>query len=106
MDFEVIATGLQFPEGPIAMPDGSIVLVEVARGTLSRVWNGRTTCNRPVNFVDTTGRNYLGQFLMVKIVGATSLSLQGELIHDAAFAERNDGEVKYTASYTQSEVVQ
>jgi gluconolactonase len=42
MDFEVIAAGLQFPEGPIAMPDGSIVLVEIARGTLSRVWNGRT----------------------------------------------------------------
>jgi gluconolactonase len=32
-----IATGLQFPEGPIAMPDGSIVLVEIRRGTLSRV---------------------------------------------------------------------
>ncbi|XOV88616.1 MAG: SMP-30/gluconolactonase/LRE family protein [Pseudomonadota bacterium] len=32
-----IATGLQFPEGPIAMPDGSIVLVEIKRGTLSRV---------------------------------------------------------------------
>ena len=42
MDFEVIAEGLQFPEGPIAMPDGSIVLVEIARGTLSRVWQGRT----------------------------------------------------------------
>jgi gluconolactonase len=42
MDFEVIAEGLQFPEGPIAMPDGSVVLVEIARGTLSRVWNGRT----------------------------------------------------------------
>ena len=42
MDFEVIAEGLQFPEGPIVMPDGSIVLVEIARGTLSRVWNGRT----------------------------------------------------------------
>jgi gluconolactonase len=42
MDFEVIAAGLQFPEGPIAMPDGSIVLVEIARGTLSRVWKGRT----------------------------------------------------------------
>lgn len=42
MDFEVLAEGLQFPEGPIAMPDGSIVLVEIARGTLSRVWNGRT----------------------------------------------------------------
>jgi gluconolactonase len=32
-----IATGLQFPEGPIAMPDGSVLLVEIARGTLSRV---------------------------------------------------------------------
>ncbi len=32
-----IASGLQFPEGPIAMSDGSIVLVEIKRGTLSRV---------------------------------------------------------------------
>lgn len=32
-----IASGLSFPEGPIAMPDGSVVLVEIARGTLSRV---------------------------------------------------------------------
>jgi gluconolactonase len=41
MDFEIVAEGLQFPEGPIAMADGSIVLVEIARGTLSRVWRGR-----------------------------------------------------------------
>lgn len=34
---EVMATGLMFPEGPIAMPDGSVILVEIARGTLSRV---------------------------------------------------------------------
>ncbi len=32
-----VADGLRFPEGPIAMPDGSVVLVEIARGTLSRV---------------------------------------------------------------------
>lgn len=32
-----IASGLKFPEGPIAMPDGSVVLVEIQRGTLSRV---------------------------------------------------------------------
>ena len=38
-----IATGLRFPEGPIAMPDGTIVLVEIERGTLSRVMpDGRT----------------------------------------------------------------
>ena len=33
----VVATGLQFPEGPIAEADGSVLLVEIARGTLSRV---------------------------------------------------------------------
>jgi gluconolactonase len=32
-----IATGLQFPEGPIAMEDGSVLVVEIRRGTLSRV---------------------------------------------------------------------
>lgn len=32
-----IASGLQFPEGPIAMVDGSIIVVEIKRGTLSRV---------------------------------------------------------------------
>jgi gluconolactonase len=34
---DIIATGLQFPEGPIAMPDGSVILVEIARETLSHV---------------------------------------------------------------------
>ncbi|MEO7338182.1 MAG: SMP-30/gluconolactonase/LRE family protein [Caldimonas sp.] len=37
MQIREIASGLQFPEGPIALEDGSIVLVEIARGTLSRV---------------------------------------------------------------------
>ena len=32
-----VASGLLFPEGPIAMDDGSVILVEIARGTLSRV---------------------------------------------------------------------
>src|SRR4051812_50101963 len=32
-----IVSGLQFPEGPIAMDDGSVLLVEIKRGTLSRV---------------------------------------------------------------------
>jgi len=34
---KTIATGLRFPEGPIAMPDGSVILVEIERRTLSRV---------------------------------------------------------------------
>ncbi len=40
MQFEEIASGLRFPEGPIALPDGDVVLVEIARGTLSRVRPG------------------------------------------------------------------
>lgn len=34
---EQVTEGLQFPEGPIAMSDGSVVLVEIRRGTLTRV---------------------------------------------------------------------
>ena len=36
-DLTVLATDLQFPEGPVVMPDGSVLLVEIRRGTLSRV---------------------------------------------------------------------
>lgn len=42
-DFRTIATGLSFPEGPVAMPDGSIALVEIERQTVTRVHqDGRT----------------------------------------------------------------
>lgn len=34
-DITTIATDLQFPEGPIAVSDGSILLVEIKRGTLT-----------------------------------------------------------------------
>src|SRR3954452_23176889 len=49
-EIRVIATGLRFPEGPVAMKDGSIVLVEIERQTLTRVHpDGRT------EIVATTG---------------------------------------------------
>jgi len=34
---EVLASGLAFPEGPVAMADGSIVFVEIAGGRVSRL---------------------------------------------------------------------
>lgn len=37
MKLREIASGLQFPEGPVALSDGSVLVVEIARGTLSRV---------------------------------------------------------------------
>ncbi len=37
VDVRLITEGLSFPEGPIALADGSILLVEIERGTLTRV---------------------------------------------------------------------
>jgi len=36
-DFTCVADGLRFPEGPVWMRDGSIVLVEIAEGRITRV---------------------------------------------------------------------
>ncbi len=43
MDFDIVAEGLRFPEGPVWMEDGSIVLVEIASGAITRVWGGGKT---------------------------------------------------------------
>lgn len=37
IEYRTITDGLRFPEGPIAMPDGSIILVEIEAGRLTRV---------------------------------------------------------------------
>jgi len=37
MSIQIIAEGLRFPEGPIAMPDGSVLLVEIEGQHLTRV---------------------------------------------------------------------
>lgn len=34
---EIIAEGLAFPEGPIAMPDGSVLVVEIAAGQITKI---------------------------------------------------------------------
>ncbi len=36
-EWRTVATGLRFPEGPVALDDGSVLVVEIERGTLSRV---------------------------------------------------------------------
>ena len=37
-NFTEIANGLRFPEGPIAMPDGSVIVVEIEAGRITRCW--------------------------------------------------------------------
>jgi gluconolactonase len=43
---EIIAEGLGFPEGPVVMADGSVIVVEVLGGRVTRCWNDRkeTVC--------------------------------------------------------------
>ena len=35
--FKIVATGLQFPEGPIALADGTLLVCEIERRTLTRI---------------------------------------------------------------------
>ena len=37
MEFQILAEGLAFPEGPVFMDDGSVILVEIAKGEITRV---------------------------------------------------------------------
>jgi gluconolactonase len=32
-----VTSGLQFPEGPVALPDGSVLVTEIRRGTITRI---------------------------------------------------------------------
>ena len=40
MQFEVIAEGLDFPEGPVVMRDGSVIVGETHGGRITRCWAG------------------------------------------------------------------
>src|SRR5579885_1579968 len=37
MEIRTLAEGLLFPEGPVAMADGSVILVEIAAGAVTRI---------------------------------------------------------------------
>ncbi len=39
-DFELVTGGLRFPEGPVVMPDGSVILTEIEAGRITRVLPG------------------------------------------------------------------
>jgi len=51
MDYELVTEGLEFPEGPIAMADGSIILTEIKGQRLTRV----TPDGRKQTVVETGG---------------------------------------------------
>lgn len=51
MDIELVCEGLEFPEGPIAMADGSVILTEIKAQRLSRI----TPDGRRETLVETGG---------------------------------------------------
>ena len=51
MDIQLVTDGLLFPEGPIAMNDGSIILTEIEGGRLTRV----TPDGKKTVFAETGG---------------------------------------------------
>ena len=40
LEFEILAEGLEGPEGPIVLPDGSCILTEMRAHRISRIWGG------------------------------------------------------------------
>ena len=36
MEFETVAEGLRFPEGPVVMSDGSVIVVEIESKKITR----------------------------------------------------------------------
>ena len=42
-ELRILAAGLKFPEGPVALNDGSVVLVECAAGRITRIKPDGTT---------------------------------------------------------------
>ena len=43
MEYETVASGLRFPEGPVVMADGSIIVVEIEKKCITRCWDGGKT---------------------------------------------------------------
>lgn len=41
-DLDIVGEHLAFPEGPVVMADGSVIVVEIHAGRVTRCWNGRT----------------------------------------------------------------
>jgi gluconolactonase len=39
-EFELIADGLRFPEGPVILSDGSVLVTEIEQGCITRCWPG------------------------------------------------------------------
>ncbi|MBK9546009.1 MAG: SMP-30/gluconolactonase/LRE family protein, partial [Dehalococcoidia bacterium] len=57
MDFRIVATGLKFPEGPLELPNGDILVTE---GIAARLSHARPPTSGEVLFATTGGGGFNG----------------------------------------------
>ena len=67
IDVQVLATGLQFPEGPVALDDGSVLVAEIRSGLIKRVWV--FDIDRPGKLHKATGHGAHGGRLLCALPG-------------------------------------
>lgn len=83
-------------------------LLKNQTGLNLKVWSGRTSCYRVVNFMTDSPRNWIGRFVTARITKATSFSLEGEVIADSVSGLTQETENQDDQNYqvtTSSEVV-
>ncbi|HEY4066065.1 MAG TPA: SMP-30/gluconolactonase/LRE family protein, partial [Burkholderiaceae bacterium] len=101
---KILATHLAFPEGPIAMPDGSVVFVEIGAGQLSR-WrpngqveavaqpgggpNGATSDQRDRIYIAQNGGNWMRNPDPTRVEPGMSGGVQCVIDGEAVWVSRN-----------------
>ena len=89
MEITEIATGLEFPEGPVWMPDGTVLCVELKRRTVDRVHpDGRVETIvgiAPELSYDPSNRRLRGGRITVSMADGSTRPLTVEVVSDTGF---------------------
>lgn len=97
MEVGIIAEGLAFPEGPVAMADGSIILVEISAGAITRIAadGARTTVAEPGGGPNGLALGPDGALYVCNNGGRFSFSqIEGGLFPGPAPAEHAGGSIQ------------
>ena len=94
-DIEIVAEGLRFPEGPVVMPDGSVILVEIEAGRITRVRpdGARETVAEPGNGPNGLALGPDGKLYCVNNGGFSWIEGEGSLRPHLTAADYEGGRV-------------
>jgi gluconolactonase len=94
--FTEIANGLRFPEGPVAMPDGSVIVVEIEAGRITRCWgdNRKETVATPGGGPNGLALGPDGMLYLCNNGGFEYLEVQGLLVPHGAAKNWSGGSIQ------------